>query len=257
MSRSPFKNTSRRLSRRRWGELLQDVTANETAIVGLREFRFRPGDNHLAWTASMATNYTPYPTTHITPILSTSSMRAYTNASQYSGTTPVENGRLWPSNWRCLTSPPPPPPGTLSAQISATTKRGCRPWAGSPWGLGNRGADLLLPLPPPTEMGPDRKRAQHTPPPPHALAPSHSLQAVTWGSRSLPTWTGSRRRTTSMLGSGTRMVTQQVVLLSQTREQVDPSTTTPPPPACAPDGRGARSRRPQGPKSGGCAGLTA
>ena len=133
-------------------------------------------------------------------------------------------------------SPPPPPLWTLSAQISATTKRGCRPWAGSPWGPGNRGADLLLPLPPPTEMGPDRKRAQHTPPPPHALAPSHSLQAVTWGSRSLPTWTGSRRRTTSMLGSGTRMVTQQVVLLSQTSEQVDPSTTTPPPPPAPPTG---------------------
>ena len=74
---------------------------------------------------------------------------------------------------------PPPPNGSLSAQISATTKRGCRPWAGSSWGPGNRGADLLLPPPPPTEMGPDRKQAQHPPPPPpHALAPS--LQAVTW-----------------------------------------------------------------------------
>ena len=72
---------------------------------------------------------------------------------------------------------------------------------------------------------------------------------------------------TSMLGSGARMVTQQVVLLSQTSEhhepmngQVDPSTTQPPPPpppACAPDGRGARSRRPQGLKSGGYEGLTA
>ena len=30
-----------------------------------------------------------------------------------------------------LNSPPTPHP--LSAQISATTKRGCRPWAGSPW----------------------------------------------------------------------------------------------------------------------------
>ena len=46
---------------------------------------------------------------------------------------------------------------------------------------------------------------------------------------------------TSMLGSGTRMVTQQVVLLSQTSElhepmngQVDPSTTQPPPPRSAP-----------------------
>ena len=33
-----------------------------------------------------------------------------------------------------------------------------------------------------------------------------------------------------MLGSGTHMVTQQVVLLSHTSEQVDPSTTLPPPP---------------------------
>ena len=58
-----------------------------------------------------------------------------------------------------------------------------------------------------------------------------------------------------MLGSGTRMVTQQVVLLSQTSEQVDPTTTTPPPPGLPPDGRGARSRHPQGLKSGGCEGL--
>ena len=47
------------LSRRRWGRLLQEVTVNEPAIVGLQEFRFRAGDNHLAWTASMAKNYTP------------------------------------------------------------------------------------------------------------------------------------------------------------------------------------------------------
>ena len=60
----------------------------------------------------------------------------------------------------------PPPPCSLSAQISATTKRGCKLWAGSPWGPGNRGAHLLLPLPPPTEMGPDRKQSQHPPPPP-------------------------------------------------------------------------------------------
>ena len=37
-----------------------------------------------------------------------------------------------------------------------------------------------------------------------------------------------------MMGSGTRMVTQQVVLLSHTSEQVDPSTTLPPPPQPAP-----------------------
>ena len=72
-------------------------------------------------------------------------------------------GRFGSAWWRGggLKSTPPP----LSAQISATTKRGCRPWAGSPWGPGNRGADLLLPLPPPpTEMGPDRKQTRHPPP---------------------------------------------------------------------------------------------
>ena len=137
--------------------------------------------------------------------------------------------------------PPPPPSGPLSAQISATTKRGCRPWAGSSWGPGNRGADLLLPPPPPTEMGPDRKQAQHPPPP---RMPSHPRCRPSHGDRGP---SGSGLRATSMLGSGTRMVTQQVVLLSHTSEQVDPSTTLPPPPpACAPDGRGARSRRPQG-----------
>ena len=39
-----------------------------------------------------------------------------------------------------------------------------------------------------------------------------------------------------MLGSGTRMVTQQVVLLSHTFEQVDPSTTLPPPQPALPTG---------------------
>ena len=158
-----------------------------------------------------------------------------------------------------LYAPPPPPPPPhptppLSAQVSATTKRGCRPWAGSPWGPGNRGADLLLPPPPPKEMGPDRKQAQHPPPPPRM--PSHPHCRPSHGDRGP---SGSGRRATSMLGSGTRMVTQQVVLLSHTSEQVDPSTTLPPPPppACVPDGRGARSRRPQGLKSGGCEGLTA
>ena len=66
---------------------------------------------------------------------------------------------------------------TLSAQISATTKRGCRPWAGSPWGPGNRGADLLLPLPPQQKWGRTESRPG-TLPPRHALAPS--LQADTW-----------------------------------------------------------------------------
>ena len=162
--------------------------------------------------------------------------------------------------WRGGVRPDPPPlllP--LSAQISATTKRGCRPWAGSPWGPRNRGADLLLPLRPPNRNG---ARPKAGPPPPSM--PSHPHCRPTHGDRG-PSPRGKRRRTTSMLGSGTHMVNQQVVLLSQTSEhheplngQVDPTTTLPPaPPACAPDGRGARSRRPQGLKSGGCEGLTA
>ena len=68
---------------------------------------------------------------------------------------------------------PPPPRVKLSAQISATTKRGCRPWAGPPWGPGNRGAGLLLPPPPPPQQKWGRKQAQHSPPPQHALAPPH------------------------------------------------------------------------------------
>ena len=122
--------------------------------------------------------------------------------------------------------PPPniPPPNTQSAQISATTKRGCRPWAGSPWGPGNSGADLLLPLPAPTELGPDWKQAQRTPPPP-PLPPEHAPRTLTAGrhvSRSLPSRKGRGRQTTSTLGSGTHMVTQQVVLLSQRSEDDRP-----------------------------------
>ena len=140
--------------------------------------------------------------------------------------------------------PPPPPPGTLSAQISATTKRGCRPWAGSSRGPGNRGADLLLPPPPPTEMGPDRKQAQHPPPPPRM--PSHPHCRPSHGD---PGPSGSGRRATSMLGSGTRMVTQQVVLLSHASEQVDPSTTLPPPPpSLRPRREGCTESAPSGPK---------
>ena len=51
-----------------------------------------------------------------------------------------------------------------------------------------------------------------------------------------------------MLGSGTRMVTQQVVLLSQTSEQVDPTTTTPPPPQPAPRRERCTESAPSGPK---------
>ena len=44
------------------------------------------------------------------------------------------------------------------------------------------------------------------------------------------------------------MVTQQVVLLSQTREQVDPTTTTPPPPRLRPRREGCTESAPSGPK---------
>ena len=52
-----------------------------------------------------------------------------------------------------------------------------------------------------------------------------------------------------MMGSGTRMVTQQVVLLSHTSEQVDPTTTlTPPPPRLRPRREGCTESAPSGPK---------
>ena len=82
------------------------------------------------------------------------------------------------TGWTSLPLPTAPPPPPLSAQISATTKRGCRPWAGSPWGPGNRGADLLLPPPPPQQKWGRTESRPSTPPPQHAFAPS--LQAVLW-----------------------------------------------------------------------------
>ena len=53
-----------------------------------------------------------------------------------------------------------------------------------------------------------------------------------------------------MMGSGTRMVTLQVVLLSHTSEQVDPSTTLPPPPppSLRPRREGCTEPAPSGPK---------
>ena len=91
---------------------------------------------------------------------------------------------------------------------------------------------FCCPHPPPTEMGPDRKEAQHPPPP---SMPSHPHCRPSHGDRGP---SGSGRRATSMMGSGTRMVTQQVVLLSHTSEQVDPSTTLLPPPRPAPPTEG-------------------
>ena len=150
---------------------------------------------------------------------------------------------------------PPPPPAPL-----------CRPKfqppqsEGAGRGLVPRGDQetgeqtFCCPHPPQQKWGRTESRPSTPPPPPRM--PSHPHCRPSHGD---PGPSGSGRRATSMLGSGTRMVTQQVVLLSHASEQVDPSTTLPPPPppACAPDGRGARSRRPQGLKSGGCEGLTA
>ena len=73
------------------------------------------------------------------------------------------------------TRAPPPPHTPSSAQISATTKRGCRPWAGPPWGPGNRGAGFLLPPPPP-----NRNQAESRPstaPPPSMPSHPRSLTA--------------------------------------------------------------------------------
>ena len=179
----------------------------------------------------------------------------------------LENGpKSPPSPSQPIFLPPPSPPAcrdvvartivvnaAVSAQISATTKRGCRPWAGSSWGPGNRGADLLLPPPPPNRNGAGPKAGPAPPPPPRM--PSHPHCRPSHGDRGP---SGSGLRATSMLGSGTRMVTQQVVLLSHTSEQVDPSTTLPPPPpSLRPRREGCTESAPSGPKSGGCEGLTA
>ena len=73
-----------------------------------------------------------------------------------------------------MPSPPTLPPQctALSAQISATTKRGCRPWAGSPWGPGNWGADFLLPLPPPPNRNGAGPKGDPPPPPPPPPPPA-------------------------------------------------------------------------------------
>ena len=139
--------------------------------------------------------------------------------------------------------PPPPPNGSVGPNFSHHKARvqavGWFPLGTRP--QGSRGADHLLPLPPPTEMGPDRKQAQHTHTP---SMPSHPHCRPSHGERGL---SGSGRRTTSMLGSGTRMVTQQVVLISHTNEQVDPSTTLPPP-SLRPRREGCTESAPSGPK---------
>ena len=111
-----------RLSRRRWGRLLQEVIANEPAIVGLQKFGFL--HNHLAWTVRMAKIPPLYPTTNINPVLCSSSMRACTGMSQYSDATLVEKGRAWPSNLLCLTCPRGHHPHTRTIREGTTSRHG-------------------------------------------------------------------------------------------------------------------------------------
>ena len=102
--------------------------------------------------------------------------------------------------------PPPPPRGLCRPKFQPPQSEG----AGRglvPLGDQETGEQTFCcPHPPPTEMGPDRKQAQHPPPP---SMPSHPHCRPSHGDRGP---SGSGRRATSMLGSGTRMVTQQVVL---------------------------------------------
>ena len=78
-----------------------------------------------------------------------------------------------------LPPPPPPPPLYPSAQIQATTKRGCRLWAGPPLGPVNRGRAFCRPPPPrgkATESRPTPPRPAQPPPPSPPPLPS-ALQA--------------------------------------------------------------------------------
>ena len=47
------------LSRRRWGRLLQEITASSPHIIALQEVRFKTGEAHLAYTAKACPNYKP------------------------------------------------------------------------------------------------------------------------------------------------------------------------------------------------------
>ena len=47
------------LSRRRWGRLLQEITASSPQIIALQEVRLRTGEAHLAYTAKACPNYQP------------------------------------------------------------------------------------------------------------------------------------------------------------------------------------------------------
>ena len=47
------------LSTRRWGRLLQEITASSPHIIALQEVRFKTGEAHLAYTAKACPNYQP------------------------------------------------------------------------------------------------------------------------------------------------------------------------------------------------------
>ena len=158
---------------------------------------------------------------------------------------------------------PPPPPDPVGPNFSHHKAR-VQAVGWFPLGSRKQGGRPFAPPTPPPQMkwGHTESRPGTSPPP---SKPSHPHCRPTHGDRGpSPCRKRGGRRTASMLGTRTRMVTQQVVVLSQTpghhepmNGQVDPSTTLPPPPpACTPNGRGARSRRLQGLKSGGCEGLT-
>ena len=145
-----------------------------------------------------------------------------------------------------VSAPPPPslPFCALSSQISATTKRGCRPWADFPWGPGNRGADLLLP-PAPTESKPST---------PNPRMPLHRHCRPSHGDRG-PSGSGRRAKIWIWDPHGNPAAGPLLPQKRAGRPMHEPYP--PPPPACAPDRRGARSWRPLGLKSGGCEGLRA
>ena len=93
------------LSRRRWGRLLQEVTAHEPTIVGLQQFRFGTKDNHMAWTASMSKNC---PLSHKNHNLDTMFLiheRVHMYV-KYHDTTPIEKVPGWLSTSHFLTCPP-------------------------------------------------------------------------------------------------------------------------------------------------------
>ena len=153
-------------------------------------------------------------------------------------------------------APPSPPPPHSPLLDTPAPPSLCRPKFQPPQSEGaGRGLVPLgdqetgeqtfcCPHPPQQKWGRTESRPSTPPPPPRM--PSHPHCRPSHGDQG---HSGSGRRATSMLGSGTRMVTQQVVLLSHTSEQVDPSTTLPPPPpSLRPRREGCRESAPSRPK---------